>query len=57
MMSFFTMIMGGTVPAGTLLLGSLASLIGLPLVYVIGGALGIAAGLWVWLSHPSVRTA
>jgi predicted MFS family arabinose efflux permease len=57
MMSLFTIIMQGGVPAGTLILGAMASAIGMSATYVVGGAIGVIAGVWVWMAHPSVRKA
>jgi MFS family permease len=56
-MSVYSMTILGLVPAGTLVLGSLGSTIGLSPAFVIAGAVALAAGVWVWLAHPAVRRA
>jgi MFS family permease len=55
--SFYTLITSGFIPAGVLLLGSLGSVFGLPTVYVLGGSVGLAFGIWIWAAHPAVRHA
>ena len=52
-----SMIVLGLIPAGTLLLGTVASLIGLPLAYTLGGTIGVVFTAWVWFAHPAVRRA
>jgi MFS family permease len=53
--SVFSMIMLGVVPAGSLLLGSLASIVGLPYAIVAGGAISLIVALWIYASDPQVR--
>lgn len=53
--SVFSMIILGLVPAGSLLLGSLATLIGLPNSMVAGGTLAFAIALAVWALTPELR--
>jgi MFS family permease len=53
--SIFSMIMLGLVPAGSLLLGSLATLVGLQLSLIAGGTLGLCIALLVWSSNPELR--
>jgi MFS family permease len=53
--SVFSMIMLGLVPAGSLLLGSFASVAGLPASLIAGGSLGLLTALLVWFTNPSLR--
>lgn len=55
--SVFSMITLGLVPAGTLLLGSLGSVVGLGTAFTIGGAIALVIGAWVWFVHPALRSA
>ncbi|MDX6573595.1 MAG: hypothetical protein QOC86_2751 [Gaiellales bacterium] len=50
-MSFYTTIFAGSVPAGGLLMGALASAGGVPLAILVGAVLtlGVGIGGWVWL--------
>jgi hypothetical protein len=50
-MSFYTTIFAGSVPAGGLLMGALASAGGVPLAILVGAilTLGVGIGGWVWL--------
>ena len=54
--SVFTMLQFALVPAGTLAMGALASAIGLPLAYTVGGATALVFLLFVWITQPMVRT-
>jgi len=54
-MSFYTLSFTGVMPLGTLIAGTLASRIGAPLTVVSGGALCIAAGLWLSTRMPEIR--
>jgi predicted MFS family arabinose efflux permease len=56
-LSLLSMIVLGVIPAGALVLGALASLIGLPATYALGGAIGLAFSAWIWFAHPTVRRA
>lgn len=53
--SVFSMIILGIIPAGSLLLGSLASFIGLPAALIAGGTLAFVLGVAVFLENPSLR--
>ena len=53
--SVFSMIMLGGVPAGSLLLGSVASVIGLPYAMIGGGALSLVIAVWIYASDPQLR--
>jgi len=53
--SVFSMIMLGGVPAGSLLLGSVASVIGLSYAIVAGGALALVIAIWTYASDPQLR--
>jgi MFS family permease len=53
--SVFSMIMLGVVPAGSLVLGSLASAIGLPHAMVAGGAAALVVAVWVYASDAKLR--
>ena len=55
--SIYSMIMLGVVPAGTLVIGAVASLFTLRHVMVVAGALALASIIWVWLAHPALRKA
>jgi predicted MFS family arabinose efflux permease len=56
-MSVYSMILLGLVPAGTLLMGSLGSVLGLQTAFTIGGAISLVIGAWVWFAHPRLRRA
>ena len=45
----------GIVPLGTLMMGALASAIGLPAVFALGGIIGLLSGAWIWFANPEVR--
>ncbi|HEY8437258.1 MAG TPA: MFS transporter [Candidatus Limnocylindrales bacterium] len=55
-MSVYTTVFSGSVPAGGLLMGAIASGWGVPAALIIGGVLSVAGGIgaWVWLRgiHP-----
>jgi MFS family permease len=53
--SVFSMIMLGGVPAGSLLLGSVASVIGLPYAMIGGGALSLVIAVWIYASDRQLR--
>jgi len=53
--SVFSMIILGLVPAGSLVLGSLATLIGLEGSLIAGGALALVAALGIWFTNPELR--
>lgn len=53
--SVFSMIMLGGVPAGSLLLGSVASLIGLSYAMIGGGALSLVIAISIYASDPQLR--
>lgn len=53
--SVFSMIILGLVPAGSLLLGSLASGVGLSHAIVTGGAISLLAAVWIYASDPQLR--
>jgi len=55
-MSVYSMVILGLVPAGTLLMGWLGSVVGLGAAFVAGGALALLTGLGVWLGNPAVRS-
>ena len=59
-MSVYTTVFAGSVPAGGLLMGAIASAWGVPLSLLIGAALSLACGVggWIWLRrlHPTQRT-
>jgi MFS family permease len=50
-MSVYTTVFAGSVPAGGLLMGAIASVWGVPLALMVGAVLSLAVGLgaWVWL--------
>jgi hypothetical protein len=56
-LSLYSMIILGFVPIGGLVFGSIGSAIGLPAVYVLGGAIGILTLASVWLTVPVLRRA
>ena len=51
-MSVYTTVFAGSVPAGGLLMGAIASVWGVPLALMVGAVLSLAVGLgaWVWLA-------
>jgi MFS family permease len=53
--SVFSMIMLGVVPAGSLLLGSIASLVGLPNALIAGGVVSLAFATWIYASDAQLR--
>jgi MFS family permease len=53
--SVYSMVALGLVPAGTLLLGSIASLLDLREAFVIGGGGAAACAIWIYLAHPRLR--
>jgi MFS family permease len=55
--SVYSMILLGLVPFGALVLGGFASLTSLSLALLGAGILALAAALWVWIAHPSLRDA
>jgi MFS family permease len=55
--SVYSMILLGFVPLGSLLIGSLASLLQLRWTLVIGGVISVLVALWVALTSPQVRDA
>ena len=54
--SVFSMIILGLVPAGSLLLGSIASVAGLPHSLTGGGAVALVIALGIWLTNPAIRS-
>ncbi len=54
-MSIYSMIMQGMVPAGTLLLGSIASFTNLSVTLTGAGIVALMIALWVWLANPELR--
>jgi MFS family permease len=54
--SVFSMIILGIVPLGSLLLGSLATLIGLQASLITGGTVGLLVAAVVWLTNPALRS-
>jgi len=55
--SVFSMIILGLVPAGSLVLGSLATVAGLEASFVSGGVVAIVVAVAIWASNPSLRAA
>jgi MFS family permease len=53
--SVFSMIMLGFVPLGSLALGSLATLIGLPRAVVLGGAVSLVLAMVVFMKNAALR--
>lgn len=53
--SVFSMIILGGIPAGSLLLGSLATFVGLEASLTIGGALALAIAIVIWCTNPELR--
>jgi hypothetical protein len=53
--SVYSMIVLGLVPAGTLLLGFIASLLDLRQAFVIGGIVTALCSVWVYAAHPKLR--
>ena len=54
--SVYSMVALGIVPGGALVLGGLASIIGLHAAFLAAGALGAIFALWVWLSKPILNS-
>lgn len=53
--SVYSMIVLGLVPGGTLLLGSIASLLDLREAFVIGGLVCGLCAIWIYCAHPALR--
>ncbi len=53
--SIYSMIVLGFVPGGTLLLGSLASVLSLREALIAGGAVAALCTLWTYAAHPRLR--
>jgi len=53
--SVYSMIVLGLVPAGTLLLGSVASIFGLREALAGGGIVAALCAVWVYAAHPKLR--
>jgi MFS family permease len=54
-MSFYAMALMGISPIGSLIAGSMASQIGLPLTLIISGAITILAGMWFLYNRNTLR--
>ncbi|MDQ6826168.1 MAG: MFS transporter [Candidatus Eremiobacteraeota bacterium] len=54
--SVYSMVALGFVPGGALIVGSIASLIGLHSAFEIAGGACAAFVLWLWLARPVIRT-
>ncbi len=54
--SVYTMVALGVVPGGALIVGAIASIVGLHWAFLIVGGVTTAFCLWVWLSRPILRT-
>jgi MFS family permease len=56
-MSVYTTVFSGSVPAGGLLMGALASRFNVPLAFAVGGWLTLAVGIgaWYWLRRLEAR--
>ncbi len=55
--SVYSMILLGLVPAGSLLLGAIASIFDLHVSMIGGGAISLVCALWFYLAHPRLREA
>ena len=55
--SVFSMIILGLIPAGSLLLGSFATLVGLQTSFICGGAIALAIAAIVWSTNAELRAA
>jgi MFS family permease len=53
--SVYSMILLGFVPLGSLLIGSLATLLTLRWTFVLGGGVSLLVALWIGLTQPQVR--
>jgi MFS family permease len=53
--SVYSMIVLGFVPGGTLLLGSLASLLNLRAAFISAGVIAALCTLWIYAAHPRLR--
>jgi MFS family permease len=53
--SVFSMIILGGIPAGSLLLGSLATFVGLEASLTIGGAIALVISVVIWTTNPDLR--
>ena len=53
--SVYSMILLGFVPLGSLLIGSLATLLTLRWTFVVGGGVSLLVALWIGLTQPQVR--
>ncbi len=55
--SVYSMILLGFVPLGSLVLGSVASLVGLNRAFLAGGICSLAVALWTYAAHAKLREA
>jgi MFS family permease len=57
-MSVYTTVFAGSVPAGGLLMGALGSAVGVPFAIGLGAILSLACGIggWIWLQRIHART-
>jgi MFS family permease len=53
--SVYAMIVLGLVPVGSLLLGSIATFVGLQWSLAGGGAVALVCAIWVYAAHPKLR--
>jgi MFS family permease len=53
--SVYSMIVLGFVPGGTLLLGSIASLLSLREALILGGVASALCAIWIYAAHPKLR--
>jgi len=53
--SVYSMLVLGFVPAGSLLLGSIASLFNLRETLVVAGIISVVCTIWVYAAHPKLR--
>jgi MFS family permease len=53
--SVYSMVVLGLVPAGTLLLGSIASIFDLRVAFMFGGIVCALAAGWIYAAHPKLR--
>lgn len=54
--SVYSMVALGFVPGGALIVGSIASLIGLHVAFELAGGVCLAFVLWLWFARPVIRT-
>jgi MFS family permease len=54
---FYTLAFVGVAPLGNLAAGALAGIVGVPMTFLVNGALAACGALWLWRKLPALRDA